>query len=152
MKRLLIATDGSDASEVAIEEGTELARELGATVTFVYVKPWPPELLGEPYYQRKLSQEAADARDAVERATAEAAEHDLEADWEILEGDPVEEIIRVAKARDVDVIVIGSRGLGAVAGALLGSVSQAVVHQADRPVLVARSRARNPRPHSKAVR
>ncbi len=45
-------------------------------------------------------------------------------------------IVELARSRDVDVIVVGSRGLGAVAGTLLGSVSRAVVHDADRPVLV----------------
>lgn len=142
MKRLLIATDGSKASDTAVEEGIELARELDARVLFVHVKAWPPGLLGEPFYQRKLTHEAADARKAVETAMQAATERDVEADWEILQGDPAKEIIRLATDRDADLIVIGSRGLSAVAGTLLGSVSRAVVHEADRPVLVARARSR----------
>jgi nucleotide-binding universal stress UspA family protein len=149
MKRILIATDGSKASDAALEEGTELARELEAAVMFVYVTPYPPALLGEPYYQRKLTQETADAREAIEQATAVAGDHGVEADWEIFEGEPAEEILHAAKEWDVDLIVIGSRGLGAVAGTLLGSVSRAVVHRAGRPVLVARSRARR-RAHAAA--
>jgi nucleotide-binding universal stress UspA family protein len=149
MKRILIATDGSKASDAALEEGTELARHLGAAVLFVYVTPYPPALLDQPYYQRKLTRETADAREAIEHATAVAGDHGVQADWEIFEGDPAAEILHAAREWEVDLIVIGSRGLGAVVGTLLGSVSRAVVHGADRPVLVAPSGARR-RAHAAA--
>ena len=145
MKRLLIATDGSAAGRAAVEEGLELARELDARVLFVYVKPRPSGLLGEPFYQRRLTHEAADARAAINEAMREAEEREVESDWEILEGEPAVEIIAFATERDADLIVVGSRGLGAVGGTLLGSVSRAVVHDADRPVLVARARSRKHR-------
>jgi len=146
MKRLLIATDGSRASEIAVDEGIELARELDARVMFVFVKDRPSGLLGEPFYQRKLSQEAGNARVAVESAMESAVDHGVEADWEILQGEPATEIVRLASEREADLIIVGSRGLGGVAGTLLGSVSRAVVHDSDRPVLVARARPRTREP------
>jgi nucleotide-binding universal stress UspA family protein len=140
IKRLLIATDGSAASHDAVEEGIELAHDLDARVLFVYVKPVPSGLLGSPFYQRKLTREAGAAQVAIDKAVEAADEHDVEADWEILEGDPAEQVVGLAKERNADLIVIGSHGRGAVTGALLGSVSRAVVHEADQPVYVARTR------------
>jgi Universal stress protein family len=58
-----------------------------------------------------------------------------------LEGDAAEQIVELARARDAAMIVVGSRGHGAVAGALLGSVSSPVIHRSDRPVLVVLVRA-----------
>jgi nucleotide-binding universal stress UspA family protein len=78
----------------------------------------------------------AQARSALDRARRRAEEKGVGAQEEILEGNAAEQIVEIARARDAAMIVVGSRGLGAIAGALLGSVSSAVIHRADRPVLV----------------
>lgn len=145
MKRLLIATDGSDAAHGAVEEGLALAHDLDARVLFVYVKPRPSGVLGEPFYQRRLTQSAAEARSAIDEAMEAAERWRVESDWDILEGAPAVEIVAYADEHDADLIVLGSRGRGAVTGTVLGSVSQAVVHDADRPVLVARAPSRSGR-------
>jgi nucleotide-binding universal stress UspA family protein len=54
----------------------------------------------------------------------------------LTKGDPAEEIIECAKKEEMDMIVIGSRGLNAIQELMLGSVSHKVVQKADRPVLV----------------
>lgn len=132
---VVIATDGSDSAEQAVLAGARVAQTLGTKAVLAYVRPTIGPL-GEPYYQEKLSEQMTYARAALDRAQAFVREEECEADEEILEGAPAEQIVELARARDAPLIVVGSRGLGAVTGALLGSVSGAIIHRADRPVLV----------------
>jgi nucleotide-binding universal stress UspA family protein len=136
--RILIATDGSAGAAVAVDQGVWLAKMLGAEAIFLAVVRSPLPLLGEPYYQRALTADLRKARTAIANATLAADERRVPYDTEVVEGSPSEAILEVARNRDVDMIVVGSRGRGAVTGAVLGSVSSDVVHRADRPVLVAR--------------
>lgn len=139
MNHILIATDGSEGSRAAVDAGIELAETAGAEVTVVYVRR-PIEILGEPFYQRKLSGQLEAARSAVDGALRAASIRGVPARGEIGEGDPAKVILQLAESRDADLVVVGSRGLGQVSRALLGSVSRAVVHGADRPVLVIKER------------
>jgi nucleotide-binding universal stress UspA family protein len=151
MRTILVATDGSEASQLAVREGLELAKETGAAVTVVTARQ-PISFIGAPYDQRELSRQLARARAALDRAKAEADALGVKASYEIREGDPAHEILRIAADRQADLVVLGSRGLGAIKSALLGNVSKAVVSGSDRPVLVvkypapARRVARAPMP------
>jgi len=138
MGRILIATDGSEGAAAAIAEGLDLARRLDAEVIFAAVRPPVPDFLGEPLYQKRLSDDLAHARNALEEARKAAEQAGITSEYELLEGDPAEEIARLAETRDADLVIVGTRGLGAVAGALLGSVSSAVVRRSTRPVVVVR--------------
>lgn len=141
MQKILVATDGSESSRFALEEALELAQPTSAAVTIVYVRHAPPGMLGDPFYQRSLTAELRRANETVTVAAAVAHTAGVEADTEVLEGDPAEQILELARLRDADLIVVGSRGLGPIAGTLLGSVSREVLRHADRPVLVATRRA-----------
>jgi nucleotide-binding universal stress UspA family protein len=141
MKEFLVAIDGSEGSEAAIDEALDLAQDVGAHVTFAFVRKPPSSLLGYPYYERLLSHELATARETLDSATDRAEDVGIESESEILEGDPVDEILSFADNRGADLIVMSSRGRGAFAGALLGSVSSGVVQHASVPVLVAKERS-----------
>lgn len=132
---ILIATDGSEGAEGAAVAGARVARTLGTTAILVYVRPSLGPL-GDPYYQEKLSEQMAHARVALDRARVLVDQEGVGAAEEILEGSAADRIVELARDRNAPLIVVGSRGLGAVAGALLGSVSSAIIHRADRPVLV----------------
>ncbi len=137
---VVVATDGSEGAEAAVAAGARVARTLGTNAVLVYVRPSLGPL-GDPYYQEKLTEQMAHARAALERAGELLAQEGVDAEEEILEGSAADRVVELARARNAPLIVVGSRGLGAVAGALLGSVSSAIIHRADRPVLVVPSPA-----------
>src|SRR5262245_1141195 len=141
MDRILIATDGSAAAQQAVEIGVELAKHEEAKVAFVHVVP-PTDLVSRNGFGLvgHVPYEPTSADESVlEEAAAVAIREEVPAISKLLYGDDVDEIISYADALSVDLIVIGSRGHGALASALLGSVSRGVLARAKRPVLVVRA-------------
>ena len=149
MKKILIATDGSASAREAIEFGLELAEKHAAEVTFVTVCPVLDRSFADGIGVPAAVPHQIDELDRkpLEDALAFAAERDIDAEAELLAGLPADEIVAYADDLDADLIVLGSRGRGALATALLGSVSRSVLHEARRPVLVVRgAHVREPEP------
>jgi nucleotide-binding universal stress UspA family protein len=142
MRRIVIATDGSDGAWAAVEEGVELAAEVGAEVTFVTVRPRISALLGDQLYQHRLTEQLAQARAALDPAEDKARRIGVDYDSDILEGDPVECIAQAARGWEADLVVVGSRGHGAVASAVIGSVSRGLLNRSPSPVMIVRTAAR----------
>jgi nucleotide-binding universal stress UspA family protein len=136
MKRIVIATDGSTEAREAVEYGLDLARCSYASATVIYVRRAPRPFVGDRFYQREISEGLRRANDAGDHAVRVAGDLGVQIDVLILEGDPAALIIELARLKDADLIVLGSRNRGPRVAALLGSVSNEVVTHADRPVLV----------------
>jgi len=142
MKRILVATDGSPSSAEAVAFGVELAAEHAAELIFVHVVPTldvvPPSGFGG--IGGAFAHEVSELdRTLLDEAAAVAAEHEISSTTAMLRGDTVDEIVAYADSHDVDLIVVGSRGHGTIAGALLGSVSRGVLDESKRPVLIVRA-------------
>jgi nucleotide-binding universal stress UspA family protein len=135
MNHIVIGTDGSPGGCAAVSEGLEFARRLGASVTFVSVIPSMP-VFGDAYYANEHVEQRTRAHQAAVGALAEAAGVGVSADYEIHEGSTADEILRAGRYHEAELIVVGSRGLGAVAGARLGGVSRRLVQHSSIPVLV----------------
>jgi nucleotide-binding universal stress UspA family protein len=146
---VLVATDGTPSSRVAVEKGLSIAGELGARVTFVSAFRQPSGALGKPFYQRSLRKRLAVSRDALAEAKMAAQAFGTDAEYEIVEGTPANAIADIAAARDADLVVVGSRDL--TIPALRRSVSRALVTQCDSAVLVAKE-GRRSGPESNAGR
>jgi len=141
MKKILIATDGSPSAKEAVDVGVELAAEHGAEVTFIHVLPVDDYIvtgrlgLALP----KPHDVEMDESEVALREAADAAENaDVPYTLERISGNTVDEIVAVADSLDAEMIVIGSRGRGPMTSKLLGSVSQGVLAETRRPVLIVR--------------
>ena len=143
-KRILLPTDGSEASRRAIDAGVEFARESGAEL--VGMTATPPfrtitadaemleqteeqyEASSRQHAQRRLDEIATLARDAGVPYTA----------VQLVSDDPDEAIIATARERMCDLIIMASHGRRGIKGLLLGSVTQKVLAHSAIPVLVHR--------------
>ena len=143
MDRILIAIDGSPSSDEAVDFGLELAADQRAAVTFVHVVPVldvvPMSGFG---LTGAVEHQPTDLdNELLDEARERAEEAGVTAHTRMLRGEPVDEIVAYVDTVDADLIVVGSRGHGAVASALLGSVSRGILREARRPVLVVRAAA-----------
>lgn len=147
MKRILAAVDRSDASLRAADLGADLARRYGAELVLLTVgrdvgapDPGMEEFAHMEHIREPAPTLALEAlRDGLETVRDRAMEKGARTVLlEAVAGDPAEEIVAFAKDDGADLIVVGSRGHGRLAGLLLGSVAQKVLAHAHCPVLVVR--------------
>jgi nucleotide-binding universal stress UspA family protein len=135
-KHVLVALDGSDYSQTALPTAIEVTRKFGADLFVLHVAEhdrgrsvvYPEETAAEA--MQLVGRAVKVARDAGVAAKGEL--HDVAA------GHVAAAIVQTAEANDVDLIVMGSRGLSDIQGLLLGSVTHKVMQLTHVSVLVAR--------------
>jgi nucleotide-binding universal stress UspA family protein len=140
-KQILIATDGSKASENAAYLGIKFASQYGAKVYAVYVinvTDYDAILLDESWAIEECEECEKRGHKITSSVEEKAKFVGLEAESIILKGSPAEKILDFADERGVDMIVVGSLGKGGIERFALGSVSEKVVRHAKVPVLVVR--------------
>ncbi len=136
---ILLAVDGSDHAQRAARVAADLARAMKSKELRVVVAFDPiPSYLGEPNLSHAGAARTQEAEEIMANARALLGKIPGELHEEVLEGSAAEAILKVATTRGSDIIVMGSRGLGRLEGALLGSNSQKVVSHAPCPVLIVR--------------
>jgi nucleotide-binding universal stress UspA family protein len=139
MKRILVAIDGSDASLDAGRIAIDLARGLGAELTFVYVAAPSLAPTDAPWLDELNRNELAAGDKVLAEAIAALGAVPLMISTRSILGAPAESIAELARAEDFDLIVVGSTGKNAVQRVLLGSVADRLMHSSEKPVLVARA-------------
>jgi nucleotide-binding universal stress UspA family protein len=142
IKKILIATDGSEYTKSAVDYGIDLAKNIEAKLYIIYVidtaafASIPMDAAWESMYEL-LKQEGDEATKYV----AERAENEgLSTERQIIEGHPAEEIIKFAEKDSINLIVMGTLGKSGLDRFLLGSVAEKVVRNSKIPVLVVRGK------------
>ncbi|MFN8388090.1 MAG: universal stress protein [Anaerolineales bacterium] len=136
---ILLAVDGSEHALNAARMAAQLARSMdSAELRIAVVYDSIPPLLGDPDFQIVLNARLDETEKILQSAVKAVGEVPSTVSTETIAGDPAEAIIKIADTRKCDLIVMGSRGLGRLAGLVLGSVSQKVVSHAPCPVLIVR--------------
>ena len=137
--KILLAVDGSEHALHAARVAADLARTMDAKeFRIVVAYDFIPPYLGEPNLQYAIDARMDEAKSVLQNALNVVGELPCKIHTELIEGPSAEAVIDVAATRKSDVIVMGSRGLGKLAGLLLGSTSQKVVAHAPCPVLIVR--------------
>ena len=138
-ENILLAVDGSEHALHAARVASNLANVMKSQTLRIVVAYEPiPVHLGEPYMQEAINARLKETELIMEKTVQELGTVSAEIHTELIEGNPAEVIIEVAQTRTSNVIVMGSRGLGKLAGLVLGSTSQKVVSHAPCPVLIVR--------------
>jgi nucleotide-binding universal stress UspA family protein len=144
LKKILVATDFSVPSDAALEYGRELARTFAAQLIVAHVIDdvsaqaygGPDALVFAPDLQREIEETA---RRRLDELVAAEDREELRAVTVVLRSKTIAAAIaEYARDTDVDLIVLGTHGRGAVAHLLIGSVAERVVRTAPCPVLTVR--------------
>ncbi|AXG07516.1 universal stress protein [Haloplanus rubicundus] len=137
---ILVPTDGSDASAVALDHALSLAARYDARVHGLYVVDWEPYGLveeGKSIVVDRLHDEGAAAVASVEEAAESAG---VNVRTSVVEGDVHRRIIDYAGDEGIDLIVMGTHGRRGLDRLILGSVTERVVRSSPVPVLTVRQR------------
>ncbi|MCR4268478.1 universal stress protein [Nitratireductor sp. ZSWI3] len=142
-KRILVPVDGSENALRALKLAVEMQKMTGAELmtltvfrhhslleaSMSMVRPDDPQNLDDV-----MREHAKDIADTAKKAALEMGAQNPRSF--VRNGPPARTIVKFSKEREVDLIVLGSRGLGDLEGYLLGSVSHKVTSLADCPVMV----------------
>ena len=142
---IVVGTDGSETAGKAVQQATELAKQVGASVSLVSAyEPVPNQRLREE--QREVPKDLewmVNPREDVEATLKDAAEEvegaGVMVETFAREGDAADAILDVAEEQKADLIVVGNKGMTGAKRFLLGSVPNKVSHHAPCSVLIIRT-------------
>jgi nucleotide-binding universal stress UspA family protein len=130
-KSILVPLDGSPESNEALPTAQALARQTGASVTLLRVLPWPAA--------SEHREATAEARTKLDRTAAELADSGIRAEPALRHGDAADEILEQCRAQNADLILMRTHARAGLERAVLGSVTQRVLHEARVPVMMLRA-------------
>jgi nucleotide-binding universal stress UspA family protein len=137
-EKILVAVDHSEISDRALDAARDLALLSKGEVWVLHLREREVAVkTGVSLSDESMDEASAAVAAAVDKLTAEGVKAHGDVGTTLF-GYAARNIVDDAKEHDVDVIVMGSRGRGDLAGLILGSTAHKVIHLADRPVLIVR--------------
>jgi nucleotide-binding universal stress UspA family protein len=137
-KKILVATDGSEYSRHAFSAAVEIARGFGSEIELLHVIMKHPHIMASEVSagidMTSMEYEAI-SKTAIEDTMVGIDVGEIKVETKIVHGYPSQEVVEEAK-KGADLIVMGTKGHGPWAGAIMGSITQRVVSNAPCPVLV----------------
>ena len=143
-KKMLLATDGSPDAREALKYTRDLALRDDGQVIVVHAFEVLPSFLERSRRDELVVRQTIEGERLASEAVQKLQEAGVEVIVEVREGPAADAILRVAEARQPDLIVMGSRGRGELASLLLGSVSHRVLAHAHVPVMIVRATMEGP--------
>jgi nucleotide-binding universal stress UspA family protein len=137
-QRIVVAVDGSDCSDRAVQQGLDLACAFGSIVYLVHAYPQSSDLLGYDEFDKMVARRKVAGQRVLDHSRSLAQGISVTIVDDLLEAPEAEAILKVAVTQKADLIVMGTRGRGTLEGLLFGSVSRKVVQHAPCSVLVVR--------------
>jgi nucleotide-binding universal stress UspA family protein len=135
--RILVAIDETPAAAFALRHVVPYAVDQRSQLTLLTVVPDPSAaVIAAGVSPQRLAEEMETEAETRLRRLAATLPRDLSVTSILRHGDPAEEILKLIDEQPVDLICMGARGRGRISGALLGSVSTAVLHHSPVPVVV----------------
>ena len=133
-KHILVALDEAGEPRKGMEKAIYLAKLSGAKITGVNVIVVSPTLASTVTNYRDYLAEKA--QEMLDRAKESCEKQGIQLASKILDGSPASKIAEFAEEEKVDLVIVGSRGLGGMSEAILGSVANSIVHKSKVSVLV----------------
>lgn len=141
---ILCATDFSETATHAVAYARALAERTRGLLILVHALDWPfgqmPRPPATPLAELRLSLETA-ADEQLRQAVSDEHRRHCRVEQIVTQGKPAHDIVRLARDRSADLVVLGVRGRGAINLALLGSTAHHVIREAACPVLTVRTTA-----------
>jgi nucleotide-binding universal stress UspA family protein len=157
IRKILCATDLSENARYAFSYAASIASRYKASITILHImeslslssESLVISILGTEKWQALRSENKQKVIDAIRQQIQGVCDELIQSDPSgdvvtenimVQEGHPVEEIVQIAESGNFDLVVMGARGLGLLADAMLGSTSRRVLRRCTKPVLIVRLR------------
>ena len=145
MKSILVPVDFSVATELVLQTTATVATALGASVTLLNVAPREPDVFGHQLTRKVITdpvpEDVQERYENLTKCVKQLEDAGVNTKPLLVRGDRVPTIIGEVERQEADLIIMGSHGRGALYRRLMGSVSEGVLREANRPVLIIPSKA-----------